>query len=63
MAKGTQTAGRGALIVIIVIEAIIAIGAVGVGVMTGRWLPVIIVMVLAGAISLIAFARLNLLEK
>ena len=55
----TKKAGRGALIVILVIEAMLAIGAVGVGFLTGEWLPVIIVIALAGAISAIAFSRLQ----
>ncbi|MEO0467119.1 MAG: hypothetical protein AAF216_11310 [Pseudomonadota bacterium] len=59
MTKSTGIAGRGALITIIVIEVIIAVGALGVGIMTGRWMPVIVVLVLAGAISAMSFMRLN----
>ena len=58
-----KKAGRGALIVILVVEALITLAAVAVGVMTERWTPVIIVVALAAVISLIAFMRLNQLGK
>ena len=62
MAEQRGIAGKGALIVIMVVEALIAVAAVAVGAMTGHWLPVIIVLVLAGVISLIALLRLRLLQ-
>lgn len=62
MAEATK-AGRGALIVILVVEALITLAAVAVGVMTERWTPVIIVVALAAVISLITIMRLNQLGK
>ena len=63
MMAEAKKAGRGALIVILVVEALITLAAVAVGVMTERWTPVIIVVALAAVISLIAFMRLNQLGK
>lgn len=59
MADAREMAGKGALIAILVVEAIISAGAVAVGVMTDLWMPVIIVLVLAAAITMMTVMRLN----
>ncbi|MEM8617248.1 MAG: hypothetical protein AAGF20_09975 [Pseudomonadota bacterium] len=59
MTEARKGPGKGALYVILAFEALISFAAIGVGLATGNWLPVIVVLAMGGVIAMLAVMRLT----